>query len=120
MLDLEWNHLSPTCKLRPDPETVRSEAAIFLRKLTEHYGQRPIIYTTPDFWERNEMWRLSGYEYWVRSVAAHPSEHYSGNRWTFWQYTGTGLAPGFGGEVDLNAFYGSRAQWGDWVAARQQ
>ncbi len=120
VLDLEWNHLSPTCTLRPDPETVRREAATFLRLLTEHYGQRPIIYTTPDFWDRNEMWRLSGYEFWVRSVAAHPSDTYEGHRWTFWQYTGTGLAPGFAGEVDLNAFYGNRSQWASWVARRQK
>jgi lysozyme len=120
VLDLEWNHLSPTCKLRPDPETVRREAETFLRILTRHYGQRPIIYTTPDFWERNEMWRIKGYELWLRSVAAHPKDRYEGQRWTFWQYTGTGLAPGFSGEVDLNAFYGSRAQWGDWLVARQK
>ena len=119
VLDIEWNHTSPTCRLRPDPETVRSDAAEFLRILTRHYGQRPIIYTTVDFWERNDMARLGGYEFWLRSVAAHPSENYAGHSWTFWQYTGTGLAPGFSGEVDLNAFAGSSAQWGDWVARRE-
>ena len=40
--------------------------------------------------------------------------------WTFWQYTGTGTAPGFSGNVDLNAFAGSRAQWNRWLAARVQ
>ncbi len=55
VLDMEWNHLSPTCKMRPDPEKVRSEATIFLRALTRHYGQRPVIYTTVDFWDRNQM-----------------------------------------------------------------
>jgi lysozyme len=120
VLDMEWNHLSPTCKMRPDPEKVRSEATIFLRALTRHYGQRPVIYTTVDFWDRNQMWKLNGYEFWVRSVTAHPSERYPGHRWAFWQYTGTGLAPGFSGEVDLNAFYGSPAAWTDWLARRSQ
>lgn len=120
VLDMEWNHLSPTCTLRPPPEQVRAEAEVFLRALTRHYGQRPILYTTVDFWQRNEMWRLKGYELWVRSVAAHPSETYQGQRWTFWQYTGTGLAPGFSGKVDLNAFYGSPAAWADWLARRSQ
>ncbi len=120
VLDMEWNHLSPTCQLRPDPETVRSEAAIFLRALTRTYGQRPIIYTTVDFWERNQMWRLKGYEFWVRSVAAHPSDRYEGHSWVFWQYTGTGLAPGFAGKVDLNAFHGTRAQWAAWLEQRRQ
>ncbi len=120
VLDMEWNSTSPTCRLRPDPETVRSEAAVFLRALTRHYGQRPLIYTTVDFWERNQMWRLDGYEFWLRSVAAHLSDNYAGHQWTFWQYTGTGLAPGFNGKVDLNAFAGSQAQWGDWVGRRKQ
>jgi lysozyme len=120
VLDMEWNHLSPTCTYRPPPETVRAEAAIFLRDLTRHYGQRPIIYTTVDFWERNQMWRLEGYEFWLRSVARHPQDNYAGHHWTFWQYTGTGLAPGFRGEVDLNAFYGSAAGWQDWLSRRRQ
>lgn len=121
VLDMEWNAYSPTCKLRPSPEVVRSEAQIFLRILTDHYGQRPIIYTAIDFWERNQMSRLTGYEYWLRSVAGHPSEVYGdAQRWTFWQYTGTGLIPGFNGQVDINAFRGSAADWSDWVASRSR
>ena len=29
VLDMEWNHLSPTCKLRPDPAIVRREMKVF-------------------------------------------------------------------------------------------
>jgi lysozyme len=119
VLDMEWNHLSPTCRLRPPPETVRSEAAVFLSALTRHYGQRPLIYTTVDFWERNEMWRLRGYEFWVRSVSAHPSDRYEGHPWTFWQYTGTGVVPGVGGKVDINAFAGGAGEWTSWVERRR-
>jgi len=120
VLDMEWNHLSPTCTLRPPPETVRAEAATFLGILTRHYGQRPIIYTTIDFWERNEMWKVGGYEFWLRSVAAHPSDNYAGHNWTFWQYSGTGLVPGVSGEVDLNAYSGSVTNWQIWVSQRSQ
>jgi lysozyme len=120
VLDMEWNATSPTCRLRPPPETVRQEAGVFMSALTREYGQRPIIYTTVDFWEGNEMWRLRGYEFWLRSVAAHPSDNYDSQQWTFWQYTGTGLVPGVSGEVDLNAFYGSAAEWQKWQARRRQ
>jgi len=120
VLDMEWNGTSPTCRLRPPPETVRKEATVFLSALTRHYGQRPIIYTTVDFWERNEMWRLKGHEFWLRSVAAHPSDNYDGHHWTFWQYTGTGLVPGVSGKVDINAFYGSAADWTAWLRKRQK
>ena len=65
------------------------------------------------------MWRVSGaHEYWLRSTAAHPSETYGGQPWTFWQYTGTGLVPGVGGQVDINAFHGSKSAWADWLARR--
>ena len=66
------------------------------------------------------MWRLKGYEFWLRSVAAHPSDNYDGHQWTFWQYTGTGLVPGVSGEVDINAFYGSPQDWQRWLSRRAQ
>jgi lysozyme len=66
------------------------------------------------------MWRLKGHEFWLRSVAAHPSDNYDGHHWTFWQYTGTGLVPGVSGKVDINAFYGSAADWAAWLRKRQK
>jgi lysozyme len=86
--------------------------------LEKHYGQRPIIYTTVDFFTDNQMGRMGGYEFWLRSVAGHPSKVYPGQAWAFWQYSGTGLVPGISGKVDLNVFSGSRADWQNWVARR--
>jgi lysozyme len=118
VVDLEWNPQSPTCTYRPPPEVVRAEALAFMDILEGHYGQRPIIYTDPAFWERNELWRLDGEEVWLRAVREHPSDAYDGAGWTFWQYSGTGLVPGVAGEADLNAFAGSAASWRAWLAAR--
>ncbi len=118
VLDAEWNHKSPTCKLRPDPKVVRREFSVFLKRLSRHYGQKPIIYTTVDFYTDNELWRLKGHEFWLRSVAGHPSKVYPNQDWTFWQYTGTGVVPGIDGNTDINAFSGSRAEWRDWIAER--
>ncbi|WP_209840329.1 glycoside hydrolase family 25 protein [Rubellimicrobium aerolatum] len=119
VLDLEWNNASPTCgSYRPDPETVRAEVQTWLNIVGRHYDQRPIIYTTPDFWERNEMWRLSGMDKWLRAVTRHPSEVYGDAAWTFWQYSGTGLVPGVQGPVDVNAFAGTPDAWARWVADR--
>lgn len=119
VLDMEWTPFSPTCTLRPPPEQVRAEAATFLRIVGRHYGQAPILYTPVEFWNDNQMWRVPGaHDYWLRSTAAHPSETYGGQPWTFWQYTGTGLVPGIGGKVDINAFHGSRAAWADWLGSR--
>lgn len=120
VLDLEWNPYSPTCRLRPDPAIVRAEAKVFLDALERHYGQRPLIYTTVDFYHRNDMGQMRHEEFWLRSVAAHPSKIYPGQRWRFWQYSGTGLVPGFPGKTDLNAFAGSVEDWQHWLATRRQ
>ena len=115
VLDLEWNHRSPTCRLRPPGATVRAEARRFLAILERHYGRRPIIYTTPDFYRDTGIGDLGGTEFWLRSVAGHPGEIYPGKRWTFWQYTGTGVVPGIDGPVDINAFAGTADSWRAWA-----
>lgn len=119
VLDMEWNHKSRTCPQRPGPATVRAEMGAFLATVVRHYGQRPVIYVTPDFYAQNELWRLNGYHFWLRSVAGHPSTTYPGQEWAFWQYTGTGRVPGISGPADINAFAGSPAQWRAWVASQQ-
>lgn len=120
VLDMEWTPFSPTCTIRRAPEVLRSEARIFLDLVEAHYGQRPIIYSTVDFYRENEMWRVGPYPFWLRAVAAHPDDVYGGRHWTFWQYTSTGLIPGIAGEVDINVFDGDAARWGAWLAANRQ
>jgi lysozyme len=119
VLDMEWTPFSPTCTIRRDGDVIREEARIFLDILERRYGQRPLIYTTVDFFEDTELWRLEGVEFWLRSVADHPGQVYEGRAWRFWQYTSTGVVPGIAGKVDINVFGGSEAVWRDWLAARQ-
>ncbi|MHB2264302.1 glycoside hydrolase family 25 protein [Aliihoeflea sp. PC F10.4] len=116
VLDMEWNHLSPTCRARPDWRTVHSEMKIFLDMIERHYGQRPIIYTSVDFYEDNRLHTFKGYDWWLRSVADHPNERYDGENFLFWQYTGTGIVPGKVGDADINVFNGSVREWRNWVA----
>ena len=116
VLDMEWNFQSPTCPGKRPRAEVQADARTFVSDLTRHYGKRPILYTTVDFYEENQLWQISGVEFWLRSVKEHPSDRYPGQHWTFWQYSGTGLVPGINGRVDLNTFAGSRAQWQDWLA----
>jgi len=118
VLDMEWTPFSPTCTIRRTPEEIRRDARIFIEAATQHYGQRPILYTSIDFFEDNEMWRVQGAEFWLRAVAKHPKDLYDGHPWTFWQYTSTGLVPGVRGKVDINVFAGSAEGWTGWLVAR--
>ncbi len=115
VLDMEWNPHSPTCKLRPPAETVRAEMTVFLRTLERHYGKKPIIYTSIDFFDDNDLATFRGYPYWLRSVAGHPTKRYGSHPFTFWQYTGTGVVPGIPGNADINVFNGSEAAWNRWL-----
>ncbi len=119
VLDMEWNAFSPTCAhRRPDAATVREEMRRWLRIVEAHYGQRPIIYTTPGFYEDAGLNRFKGYDYWLRATAKTPHEAYPDQSWRFWQYSATGLIDGIDGRVDLNAFNGSRTDWTRWLAVR--
>ncbi len=115
VLDMEWNPRSRTCKKRPSSREVMDEARIFLSILEAHYGRRPVLYTTVDFYHDTGIGRLSGTELWLRSVADHPTRVYPGAYWTFWQYTGTGLVPGIEGKVDVNVFRGASEAFARWI-----
>src|SRR3954463_14940814 len=65
---------------------------------------------------QNENW-WSYYPHWVRSPAAEPQERYANRPWLMWQYTAAGRVPGIRTDVDLNAFYGSSADWAKFLAA---
>jgi len=80
--------------------------------------QRPIIYTTPVFFKENDLGRLKGEEFWLRSTTKTPAEAYPGQDWHFWQYTSTGVIDGIDGGVDINLFNGSRKDWQNWLKNR--
>ena len=116
ILDVEWNPDSPTCTKRPPAATVVNVLQRWLRRIEGHYKQKPIIYTTPDFYEENFAdGSLPGYQYWLRSVKAEPKFIYGKRPWVFWQYTGTGSIPGIPGKVDINAYKGSKKDWERWL-----
>jgi lysozyme len=115
VIDVEYNHQS-SCKKRPSTENVLKKMKSFMDTLEAHYGQRPIIYTAPDFYEDHLQGQFGSHQFWLRSVAAHPSKRYPNRRWVFWQYSGTGLSQGVKGEIDLNVFNGDAAAWNRWLA----
>nr|MDA3857754.1 GH25 family lysozyme [Roseovarius sp.] len=79
-----------------------------------------IIYTTPEFYRQNQMGKLPGVEFWLRSTAKSLEQVYPDQHWKFWQYTGTGLVPGVTGGVDVNVFNGSRSEWQKWLRSHKR
>ncbi|QKV18354.1 glycoside hydrolase family 25 protein [Oricola thermophila] len=118
VLDVEWNSHSRTCKHRPDKSDILEKMQVFLDALERHYGQRPIIYTSPDFYRDNLQGRFRDYPFWLRAVAEHPQKVYPGRDWVFWQYSGTGRAKGVSTHIDLNVFNGTERDWHEWLSRR--
>ncbi len=116
VIDVEYNGES-SCKRKVSRAKVIEKMQVFMDKLERHYGQRPIIYTAPDFYRDNLRGEFLDYPFWLRAVAAHPSKVYPGRKWLFWQYSGSGLSQGVDGKIDLNVFHGSQNDWHDWVAS---
>lgn len=114
VIDVEYNGQSK-CKRRLSRATIIEKMQVFMDRLEAHYGQRPVIYTAPDFYDDNLKGEFKDYPFWLRSVAAHPSKRYPGRDWIFWQYSGSGLSQGVDGKIDLNVFHGSEKQWWTWV-----
>ena len=121
VLDMEWNPFSPTCaKVRPPGKEVRRQMKVFMDIVERRYGQRPIIYTTPQFYKDAGLHRLRGEEFWLRSTAKTPDKAFPGQGWSFWQYSGTGVIDGIAKEVDLNVFGGNADEWVRWLKARRR
>ncbi len=116
VIDVEWHGNRKTCPHKLPRAKVLEKMKVFMDRLEAHYGQRPIIYTAPDFYEDNLKGQFKDYPFWLRSVAQHPKGRYPNRDFVFWQYSGTGLAKGHGTEIDLNVFNGSEAAYRKWVS----
>jgi lysozyme len=112
VLDVEATPTSKTCKRHLRRDEVLRDMRIMLEEMERHYGKRPVIYTTVDFYQAilqpNE---LSDYQIWVRSTKVPPQGVYGARRWAFWQYQSDASIPGIRGKVDRNAFAGDPSQW---------
>lgn len=119
-LDMEWVPESKTCPKPPPHDQIRRDMRVFLREMELHYGKKPIIYTTVDFHRDVLHGHMHDQQFWVRSVAGHPSTRYGERPWRFWQYTATGRVPGIGENVDRNIFGGSAKEWELFLAQNRQ
>ncbi len=118
VLDVEATPTSGTCKRTLYREEVLRDMKDMLTQMERHYGKRPIIYSSVDFYQAIlHSDALSEYPIWVRSTKYHPKVRYGDRKWTFWQYRSDGRVPGIVGAVDQNTFNGTADQWRNWLAS---
>ena len=106
---LESGDLPPVLDIEKkgkDMKKLQSDLKLWLRKVENHYGVKPIIYASYKFKSRylNDS-VFNTYPYWIAHYYV-DSVRYEGD-WKFWQHTDVGTLPGIEEKVDLNVFNGS-------------
>jgi lysozyme len=117
VLDMEWNHLSPTCKLSGHlrPRCARRCGSSSMRwSATTASGRSSTRHRTST--SRNIAGHFRDETFWLRTVKAHPRVAYPGRNWTFWQYTGTGVVPGVAATPTSTSLPAARIRLAKWVA----
>ena len=94
------------------PSAVAAKVVQWVAHVKARLGVDPIIYTGMYFW-RDQVGGLTAYAtnaLWVAQYTSQcPDLPAPWTRWTFWQSSGTGSAPGVSGRVDTNFFNGTLA-----------
>lgn len=95
---------------KPSVEETEDILTPLLEGLEEHYGAKPIIYTTLPVYLRYIRGAYDDYPLWIRNVYCEPELI----DWKFWQYSDKGELYGFNGEekyIDLNVYNGSEEEF---------
>jgi lysozyme len=106
-VDLEYGG---NCARRPDAHEFEAELTVFLDHVERHWGCRPVLYVTPDFYPDYVAGRFRAHPLWVRNVFATPRLP-DGRAWRVWQFANRAHLPGVRGFVDRNVFAGSVAEF---------
>ena len=90
--------------------------AAWLTEVTARTGVKPMIYTSPAFWQKymgdSSALADAGYKtlwvaHWNVTTPWVPANNWGGHGWTFWQYSNCGTVPGISGCVDLDRYNGA-------------
>ena len=106
---LEKGDLAPVLDIERKPRSqaqLQADLVKFLNRLEQHYGVKPIIYTSYKYMTRYlNTPEFDNYPLWIAHYYV-DTLSYEG-AWQFWQHTDYGTVPGIDESVDLNVFNGS-------------
>jgi lysozyme len=121
MVPKETGMLPPVMDLEvsgKDRKVMLREIKVFLVRLEQYYGMKPIIYTDYDRYAEYIEGNFEDYTIWIRDVLT-PVNRSKVKNWTFWQYCDRGHVPGITEFVDLNVFSGEREQLNELVRNKE-
>jgi lysozyme len=91
-----------------DAAEVKRALRRFIDVIEKHFACKPIIYTSPDFWDELHDSDFDSYELWLADYAKKPKLPDGWRKWTIWQFESDGVIEGINGRVDKSLFHGSR------------
>lgn len=96
------------------PAAIQNSVFKFVERVHEVSGKKPIVYTSPYFWN-SVVGAPPGIEekahLWVANWGVEcPDVPKGWSDWPLWQYSSTGSVPGVSGNCDLDRFNGNWAQ----------
>ncbi len=117
--------LESSGSLAPDP--LAQTILVCLNEIERLSGQRPIVYTGPNFWNTcmavpNPPDWTANYALWIANYtsALRPTIPRGWTDWTLWQYSESGKLNGVAGNVDLDRFSGTVADLVQWAGLSAQ
>ncbi|MEM6662405.1 MAG: GH25 family lysozyme [Pseudomonadota bacterium] len=86
--------------------SLADKALIWLKRVENATGCRPIVYASRSFWEDYLGEPLAGYPLWLAEYGKFAVLPKGAKAWAFWQRSQTGRVDGIEGHVDLDLFAG--------------
>lgn len=88
------------------PVQLRAGIKTWLEGVTAHYGVKPIIYTSQNYYRRYLQGHFNDYHFWIARYSDNQPELHPTDNWMFWQHTDRGRVTGINTAVDINFFVG--------------
>lgn len=87
---------------KPDPDRI-AELRTWLEIVEEHYGVKPMIYTSINFWNKNLDDEFADFPLWIAHYGDEEPQLPEGwSQWRMWQYTQAGNIDGIEKIVDIS------------------
>lgn len=91
-------------KGRWTPQQLVDSLQLFADMLENHYGRRPVIYTSSNFYNKYLSVQFSKYELFIAKYSEEEPLLNDGTAYTLWQYTDGGSVNGIHSDVDKSRF----------------
>jgi lysozyme len=113
-LDLEFGGTNKSDQLHGK---IIFEIHEFIDIIKNHYGKRPVIYSTHEFYNEYLKDDFKDCIIWIRDIFSEPT--LPGKRkWAIWQFSSRENLNGIEGNVDENVFYGTKNDFENFLQRR--